>query len=121
MWAMAPSRLRCNVWRKNEGAQREVVTAHLVNYYSPIPTPASRGGTHPASGKAEEPTPPRILENVGLRLRLCPGHVTSVVVYGPDDAQPVAVKFQQTGNVLEFVLPPIRIYKIAKITLETSG
>jgi hypothetical protein len=63
---------------------------------------------------------PRVLENAGIRLRLNPGHVASVIVYGPDDAQPVAVKFQQTGNVLEFALPPTRIYEIAKITLETS-
>ncbi len=111
--------LRCNVWRKVGGGNREIVTAHFVNYYSPIPkTPAA--GDHAATEGAQDQMAPRILENVGIRLPLHPGHVASVVVYGPDDAQPVAVKFQQTGNVLEFVLPSIRIYEIAKITLVTS-
>jgi hypothetical protein len=55
-----------------------------------------------------------------MRLPLRPGRIESVVVYDPDEAQPVAVKFQQSGNHLEFALPPIRIYKIAKITLDAS-
>ena len=77
--------LRCNVWRKVGGGNREIVTAHFVNYYSPIPkTPAA--GDHAATEGAQDQMAPRILENVGIRLPLHPGHVASVVVYGPDDA-----------------------------------
>ena len=111
--------LRCNVWQKAEGAHREIVTAHLVNYYSPIPNTPAAGETHSAADRSQ-PLAPRVLENVSIRLRLRPGHVESVVVYDPDTVQPVAVNFQQSGNKLEFVLPPIHIYKIAKITLDKS-
>jgi hypothetical protein len=111
--------LRCNVWQKAEGAHREIVTAHLVNYYSPIPNTPAGGEMHSAPDKRQA-LAPRVLENVSIRLPLRPGRIESLVVYDPDEAQPVAVKFQQSGNDLEFVLPPIRIYKIAKITLDTS-
>ena len=110
--------LRCNVWWKSEGAHREIVTAHLVNYYTPIPNTPAAGGEHSPSDRPQTKVALRVLENVPIRLRLHPGHVATVVVYDPDDPQPVAVKFQQTGNVLQFALPPIHIYKIAKITLE---
>jgi hypothetical protein len=112
--------LRCNVWRKAGGAHREIVTAHLVNYYSPIPNTPAAGGEHSASDGPQTKYAPRVLDNVAVRLRLHPGRVTSLLVYDPDDPRPVPVKFQQSGSDLEFALPPIRIYKIAEITLETS-
>lgn len=112
--------LRCNVWQKAEGTHREIVTAHLVNYYSPIPNTPAAGET-PAPVNGPQRLASRVLENVFIRLRLCPGRVESVVIYDPDDPQPMAVKFQQSGSKLELVLPPIRIYKIAKITLSANA
>jgi hypothetical protein len=108
--------LRCNVWRRKE-SKEQVVTAHFVNYYSPIPTKADFVGGEFELGGPPEQYSPRVLEDVAVCLRLPPGRVTSVVAYDPDSAEPVAVEYQQTGNRVEFKLPPIRIYKIAKIAV----
>jgi hypothetical protein len=112
--------LRCNVWRKAERDHQEVVTAHFVNYYSPIPTKAAFVGQKFELGGPPEQYSPRVLENVAVRLGLPPGQVTSVTVYDPDSAEPLTLKYQQTGNSVQFKLPAIRIYKIAKITLTRS-
>jgi len=109
--------LRCNVWRKTEPDREEVVTAHFVNYYAPIPTKAEFVGQNFELGGPLEEYSPRVLENVAVRLRIPSGRVTSVVVYDPDVAGPITLQYQQTGNSVEFKLPAIRIYQIAKITL----
>jgi hypothetical protein len=109
--------LRCNAWRKAGPDQSEVITAHFVNYYSRIPTRAVFVGQKFELGGPPEEFSPRVLENVAVRLRLAPGRVTSVVVYNPDSPEPVTLKYQQSGDSVEFKLPPIRIYQIVKIVL----
>jgi hypothetical protein len=108
--------LRCNVWRKREGAGEKVV-AHFVNYHSPIPTRAEFVGERFVLGGPPEQYAPRVLENVTARLRVPHGKVTSLTAFDPDSSSPAALNYKQTNDVVEFTLPPIRVYKIAQLTL----
>ncbi len=113
--------LRCNVWRKTEPDQTEVVTAHFVNYYCPIPTKAAFVKGEYELGGPPEKYEPQTLKDVPVRLRLDPGRVTSIVAHSPDSAEPVSLRFQQKGNYIELTLPPIRIYEIVQIKLAVSA
>lgn len=108
--------LRCNVWRKQDGAGEKVV-AHFVNYYSPIPTRAEFIGERFELGGSPEQYAPKVLENVTVRLRLPHGKATSLTAFDPDSSSPVALKYTQTKGVVEFRVPPIRIYEIVQVTL----
>ncbi len=60
---------------------------------------------------------PRLREGVAVRLRLPRGKVVSVTAFDPDEAGPVRVAYRQNAGTLEFVLPPVRIYKVVQVRL----
>jgi len=103
--------LRVHVWRK-PGAAGEKVTAHFVNYYCPIPIK----GQAQANESPNQYTP-KAATDVPVRLRVGGGKVTSVKLFDPDSSEATPVTFQQRGSEVTFVLPEVRIYRIAELTV----
>jgi hypothetical protein len=112
--------LRCSVWQKREAAG-EVITAHLVNYCSPIPTGAEFVGGRFKLGGPPEQYAPRILNDVVVRLRLPQRKIASVTAFDPDSAGSTAIEYWQQGDWTEFKLPPIRVYRIVRIALTQAA
>ena len=109
--------LRCNLWRK-KGPNGETLTAHFVNYYSPIPYKVKMGK---GEFQVEEPTErlaPKVLEGVSVRLDVPAHRVKSIRAFDPDAPGPVALEHKRTASGIEFVLPAVRNYKIVEIDLK---
>jgi hypothetical protein len=43
--------------------------------------------------------------------------VASVKLFDPDSTQATLIEFQQRGSEVTFVLPAVRIYRIAEVTV----
>ena len=112
--------LRCNVWRKKD-AKQETITAHFVNYYSPIPTQADFVGERFELGGPPEQFAPRIVHDVAVRLRVPSGKVISVKAFDPDSVDAVSVDYTQKGDSIEFKVPATRVYKIVQVRLMGKG
>jgi len=108
--------LRVNVWRR-PGAAGEKVVAHFVNYYCPIPIKAPTGTGQSQEAESVDQHGPKPLADVQVRLRVGNGKVTAVKLYDPDSSQGVPAKFQQQGRQVTFVVPAVRIYRIAELTV----
>jgi hypothetical protein len=103
--------LRVNVWRKpGDGAEKMV--AHFVNYYCPIPIKSQ-----PQPGDSPERYAPKPVVDVPVRLHLRDGRVASLRLFDPDSSEPTPIAFQQHGSEVTFVLPEVRIYRIAELTI----
>jgi hypothetical protein len=109
--------LRCNLWRK-KGPNGETLTSHFVNYYSLIPYKVKMGK---GEFQVEEPTErlaPKVLEGVNVRLDVPADRVKSIRAFDPDSPGRVALEHKRTASGIEFVLPPVRIYKVVEIDLK---
>jgi hypothetical protein len=109
--------LRVNVWRK-PGPAGEKVVAHFVNYYCPIPVKGQTGTGQSQAGESPDPYAPKPVSDVPIRLRVGDGKVASVRLFDPDSTEAPVVAFQQHGSEVTFVLPEVRIYRIAELTVQ---
>jgi hypothetical protein len=107
--------LRMNVWRKAGNASEKIV-AHFVNYYCPIPVKAQTRKL--PAGESPDQDAPKTLSNVPVRLRIERGQVAAVTLFDPDASQGTPVGFHQRGSEVTFVLPEVRIYRIAELILK---
>ena len=111
--------LRVNAWQK-AGAAGEKVVAHFVNYYCPIPVKSPGDKSHPPGGESPSQYAPKPLLDVPVRLRIGGGKVASVKLFDPDSSIATPVEFQQDGSQVRFVLPEVRIYRIAELTVNSA-
>jgi hypothetical protein len=109
--------LRVNVWRKPDAAGEKLV-AHFVNYYCPIPVKGKTGTGQPQLADTPDQYAPKPVSDVPVRLRVAGGKVASVKLFDPDSTQATPVEFQQDGSQVSFVLPEVRIYRIAELALK---
>lgn len=107
--------LRVNVWRKTDNAGEKMV-AHFVNYYCPIPVKSQAGKGPSQVSESPDQYAPKPVSNVPVRLRVAGGKVASVKLFDPDSSQATPVEFQQHDSQVSFVLPEVRIYRIAEVT-----
>ena len=105
------------MWTKSDGGHR-VTTAHLVNYYTPIPTKAEFAGDSIQLGGPPEQFAPKILRDITVRLRVGLSKVSSINAYDPDAAAPVALQYTQAGDTVRFQVPYVRTYQIVQIKSE---
>ena len=103
---------RVNVWRK-PGSAGERIVAHFVNYYCPIPV---KGQSQ--TGGSPDQYAPKPVSDIPIRLRIGGGKVASVKLFDPDSTQATLIEFQQRGSEVTFVLPEVRIYRIAELSVE---
>ena len=95
--------------------------AHFVNYYCPIPVKGQAGTGQSQVAESPNQYAPKPLSEVPVRLRIGGGKVASVKLFDPESSQATPVAFQQRGREVTFVLPEVRIYRIAELTVERQA